>query len=403
MPNATGQTLRSLYLDLPHENLLELVYTAGGESAVTIPATVAPIDLALRGVVRAIRKLRGSGGDDPPTALNDAIKVDGQSTTARVWKDLRAAADVSPVRISRGLLAQIQDFGPDVIYTLLGNVRIMKLAIALSEELDIPIVPHFMDDWPGTLYPNGELGGRARSSALRSLDRVLDRSPVLVCIGDMMAAEYRQRYARPVHVAAFGIEEPATPAYTARRSASSRRLVYAGGLHLGRQHVLEWVASCLEGSDWMLEVYAPTSGTPTPNIRYMPPVAVGEISTLLAAADALLFVESLEPSIADYTRLSVSTKSAQYVGANRPAILIGPARQASIELLSENLAASIHIDRLSDASAVEIQFFLESGLPACIPARKVPPQFSGRAMRESMIAAIESAAEIWTSRGNGRG
>lgn len=394
MANATGQTLRSLFLDLPPENLVEAVYEAGGGPRVlTIPDVAAPLDYVLRGGVRMFRRVRGGSDLRAPTGLNAAIRIDGLSAQQRLLRDLRAAADLSPVRVPRSLLSQVREFAPDVIYSLLGNVRMMKLAIALSDKLSVPIVPHFMDDWPSTLYPNGELEGRARKTVQRTLKGVIDRSPVVVCIGEQMAEEYHRAFDRPTYTAAYGVEETEAPDYEMRMEYP-RRLVYAGGLHLGRQQVLEWVASHLNGSGWTVVAYAPWRGSPHANIQYMDPIPVEQIPGTLASADALLFVESLEPAVAAYTRLSVSTKTAQYMAANRPVVLIGPSGQASIELLGRNLSSSIKIDEITESAGDGLRRFLKYGLPERMAARPVPRAFTGKAMREALVDAINDAVAI---------
>lgn len=402
--NATGQTLRCLYSAIPSADVLELVYDADSANDATnvfvIPESSAPADAALRAAIKVVRR---SGRSTPQTiapGLNDAIKNDTLTVRNRLWRDVRAAADVSPVRLPAALLARVAEFRPTVLHTLLGNVRIMKLALALSVKFDIPIVPHFMDDWPRTLYPNGELRNRARSLVKRALANVIARSPVLLCIGDKMAAEYGERYARPTHVAAYGIDQVSTPRFEARPPGGTRRLVYAGGLHLARQEVLEWVGSQLAPSHWSVDVFTSVAGPPNVNIRYRPEVSVDRVAEALADADALLFMESLLPSIADYTQLSVSTKTAQYVGANRPVVLIGPPGQASLDVLSESLGSMIRIESLSPVEGTRLLEYLEAGIPKTMEATTIPAALSGGVMRDSMIEAFTVAQKRWQQRGS---
>src|SRR5690606_38798467 len=95
---------------------------------------------------------------------------------------------------------------PDVVHTLLGNVRIMELALKVARYAGVPIVPHFMDDWPSTLYSQGEMWGVARARTARALRRVLSKSPVILVIGEAMAREFSTRYHRPTRIAGFGVD-----------------------------------------------------------------------------------------------------------------------------------------------------------------------------------------------------
>ena len=392
--NATGQTLTSLYADLPVADYLELIYnkeTAGSPTnCLEIPRSVAPIDLIKWKMITISRRLRGRWNHSSETGLNDSVRVSEVSLGTRFLRSARALVDLSPVWIPRTLLEKVKQSSPEVIHSLLGNVRMMKVAVILSRKLGIPIVPHFMDDWPSTLYPNNEIWGLARISVNRSLEKVMLNSPVLICIGKQMASVYQQRYEKPTFVAAYGVEESNTSLYLAAET-TTRRLVYAGGLHLGRKEVIEWVASCLHGTDWKVEVYATKKGKSHEKLSYKNPTSVNELKKVLANADALLFVESFLPGIAESTKLSVSTKTAQYVVANRPAILVGPRGQASIELLKEFLACSRHITELTEKSSLELNRFLTTGVRGRIKASKVPKEFTGQYMREALLSAFNVA------------
>lgn len=404
MGNATGQTLRSLLSGLSDDRLLQAVYEVNGieTRVLAIPESVALIDVVLRAPIRFLRRVRGVTPVPNAQGLNDAIKVSGTEFRTRIWRSLRAAADIAPVRLPERFVAEIRRFEPDVIYTLLGNVRMMKLAVELSKKLDIPIVPHFMDDWGGNLYPNGELGGFARRSVSRSFDRVITRSPNIVCIGERMAEEYRSQFARDAFVAAFGVDDSSTDGYTAA-SGDARTLVYTGGLHLGREAVIKWIASALQGTAWRVEVYAPSRGAPHPNITYRATVSVRDIGAVLASADALLFVESLDEAIADYTRLSVSTKVAQYVAANHPTVLVGPKSQASIQVLKQHLHSQILLTSLDERETAALRGYLVAGLPATIPGRRLPVEFTAEGMRNSLERAIGASVSEWRTWAGRRG
>ena len=73
----------------------------------------------------------------------------------------------------------------------------MRLSLALSRYLDVPLVPHFMDDWVDNLFTHGQLGGYARSEAERVFAQVLQRAPVCLTIGEDMRREFESRLNRP--------------------------------------------------------------------------------------------------------------------------------------------------------------------------------------------------------------
>lgn len=405
-PNATGQTLRTLYDGIPMSKVLQLTYAAESDpcrNRVSIPVMAAPIDAIVRGVYQAVRGAvriawdgrRGLAISDL-NGLNDAIRMNDLPWSQRLWRDVRALLDVSPVILPPSFLSEIRKFQPDVIHAIMGNVRQIKLAVSLSRALDIPIVPHFLDDWPATLYSSGELLGRARGIVSRHVARVMKRSPIILCIGEMMAEEYSAAFGKLARVARNGVSESVISDVRSHSVVASRRLVYAGGLHLGRDEMLTRVGRALRDTDWVLEVY----GSPTPGIRdgvlYRDRVPSAYIPFELAGSQALLFVESGDPAIADYTRLSVSTKIPEYIAAGRPVVAIGPTGQASIELLARHAISSLILDAGDSELPSKIRGFLEHIPEGDEPARTpLPLEMSAVEMQRRMLTTFVDAVSIW--------
>jgi glycosyltransferase involved in cell wall biosynthesis len=69
------------------------------------------------------------------------------------------------------------------------------------------------------------------------------------------------------------------------------------------------------------------------------------------AADVLVHVESFTPTIAEYTKLSFSTKLSQYMMAGRCILAIGPERLGSLRLVRDIPAGVV----LHEASAAALQ------------------------------------------------
>lgn len=405
--NATGITLRSLYRDAPDLDVTTLAYSNYGtvlsDDTVEIPALAAPIDFALRGAVRLLRRLGRRGRPASLSTDNDAIRVRGRLTRREaVWRDIRALADVSPVWIPPGLHHTLEAIRPQVVHTLLGNVRMMRIALAISSRYGIPIVPHFMDDWAATIYINGELKGAARRSVEKLMNRIIQRAPELLVIGEAMRSEYSVRYSTRCTVAALGVDESDyRPISNANRSQKSlRELVYVGGLHLGRARQIEDVAEALLGSQWKVVVYSSKSPGIVDRARaeYRETVDEKDVATALQDADALLFVESVDEEIAEYTRLSVSTKVPQYIAAARPVVVIGPADQASVRALLAHAGTSVYVDLRSEWGRRDLCGFLgrDRPPPNLDPDPEpgpVPSAFVRSTMTNSMITAFNRAVQ----------
>ena len=68
----------------------------------------------------------------------------------RTKRTLAYPVDLVPYPISDDFRNWIKAFNPDLIYSWLGNNRVMGLIAAICREHNLAVVPHFMDDWLGT-------------------------------------------------------------------------------------------------------------------------------------------------------------------------------------------------------------------------------------------------------------
>ena len=225
--------------------------------------------------------------------------------------ELRAAGDLSGLRMSSGLREWIAEFRPDVVYAVLGgNTRLLRLAADVATVCDKPLVPHFLDDWPSTLYTGGELFGLARRRMSADLARVIHASAAGVCVSQPMADEYRARYRLPfvvfgncVDESAFG-ERVSTPAALPGGARPAVRLVYVGGLGNGRWRSLVAVAAAMRtaGDGARLVIHTPAADlrayggalVALPGVRMGGEIDSAQVPQALADAEILLHVESFD-------------------------------------------------------------------------------------------------------------
>jgi hypothetical protein len=354
-PTNTGLTLGSMFRSWPRDHLLQL-YTMSrqgvgvDQNVMMAPPSSAPID-------GAIRRMMGSRLPAPVTdGLNTAISRRGVQLPLRARARLAATTlnDLGPVWTRGRWVNDIKAWEPQVIHSLLGGVRITRLVVSLSRRLDLPVVPHFMDDWMGTLFTDGQLRGFARREVNRLLDAVLERSPVCLTIGYDMQAEYERKLGRECVVVGNSVDFDAFEGLRVSSAPSTgvRTIRYIGGLHLGRVGVLRSVGHALNSqaprtNPWRLRISVPQVdiGLAQELEAEIPAIQVGdtlrpdEVPAALVNSEALLFVESADTNIARFTRLSVSTKVPEYLAARRPVLVVGPVDQASVRALMRSGAA----------------------------------------------------------------
>jgi hypothetical protein len=143
------------------------------------------------------------------------------------------------------------------------------------------------------------------------------------------------------------------------------KLCYSGGLHLNRAQSLEVLCEVLKtmniNNNFELSIFTkPTDWELSRDalgrfdfVKYLGFVNPEDISGRLSAQDILVHVESFDPKIIKYTRLSISTKIPEYLSLAKPIIAIGPPNIASIEYLRSNHCGLI-IDNINPESVLSV-------------------------------------------------
>ncbi|MEU5784492.1 glycosyltransferase family protein [Micromonospora lupini] len=394
----TGITLSNLFTGWPADRLAQLYAEdrAPGPDAVGTFARFAPrnapveyhlfrqwerVRRPLRAVVKGSAGVAAPVGSASPTGPVGSAGGAGPVAVARnpapnavrahLRTQLRAFVDLSPVRVPADVRRWVRDQRPDVVYTTLGSIRMMRLAVAAAQECRVPLVPHFMDDWPTTLYTGGQVLGLPRLAVRAGFRDVLRHSSYGMGISEAMAREFERRYRLPF--AAFGncvdAADFADPGGRApdRPAGTPVELVYVGGLHLDRWRSLRRVGEAVgrlaaRGAPARLTVHAPAVdvGRYGGAFAGMPAVHLGrslasdEVSGVLRRADVLVHVESFAAEHRRYTRYSLSTKIPQYLAAGRPVLGFGPAELASMAHLAAADAGAVvgHDDPAALAAAL---------------------------------------------------
>jgi hypothetical protein len=345
-----------------------------GEVLMT-PAVLAPVEFGLRAALKPYawaRRAAGANVERESDGMNNSVQRSGAlSMRQRAQLAVGAVNDIGPVWLTPKLRKEVKHFRPQVVHSLLGGVRAMRLSLALSRYLDVPLVPHFMDDWVDNLFTDGQLGGYARSETERVLAQVLERAPVCLTIGDDMRREFEFRLNRPCVTVgnSVDLDDYTRAGQGAAHHGPELVMRYVGGLHLGRDQVLSVLAEVLDGESlddrkWTLELFVPDhdrgrAGRMAERFRSVVhggSLAPSEVPGRLVTADALVFLESELPGITNFTRLSVSTKVPQYLASGRPLLVMGPPDQASVRTF---MRSSLSVYSGSSPSPEELRASLE--------------------------------------------
>ncbi|RSZ40122.1 glycosyltransferase [Variovorax beijingensis] len=350
--SATGITVANLFKDWPN-GAISQIYTAN------IPTNADQCKFSSRLTARDLlpfARLRSAA--TPSIEMFIDGRVTGPSVAvakigirAKLQYACAPLLDFLPYRLPISLMRQVEEFQPDLIYSLLGNIRITRLAHELGRRLRIPVVPHFMDDWLATYsVPDKSSGTWLHRIVLnRAVQHLFDRVPFGMAIGDMMAKEYSRKFGCDFLPFMNPVDSVFSDRETKCGSTAPLVFVYVGGLHLRRDQVLLDLIDVLSRINQdravaELHIYAPKVDEKkatqlaelSTTVHYCGSIAAHEVAKILKCCDVAVHVESTEPNIAQYTRFSVSTKIPQYLAAGLPTLAYGPAASASSSYIEDS-------------------------------------------------------------------
>ena len=349
--NATAITMRSLWEDWPKSDIFELYYVEYASNQFSLNHSV----LLERGVIGKLR--RSEIGEE--ICVGSKQRAFGKDHwTQRVISDLREAA-VSYVlskkgRVCKKTLQEIDDFDPEVIYTLGGGVGVLKCAYRMSKRYDIPMIIHFMDNWVEHSQNDVNIFTRPyRYSLKKWLTKSMGRAKAAITISESMADAYSLIFPSFNFIPLMNSVDVQT-LWCEPRERTDRRFVfsYAGGMHLDRWKGLLEIGRAIKetGIDAVLNIYTSSdtkrflsffSDLP---VRFYPPVSHEQIQTVYRESDCLVHVETNDPVMEGYFKYSISTKIPEYLASGRVMFFYGPKTLGLYRYLETNHAAYLADD-----------------------------------------------------------
>lgn len=252
------------------------------------------------------------------------------------------------------VLSVIRGFAPDMILyrPLPDRTRLHALAMAVIDDLDLPLVTWVMDDWPTRLYAEDRETFHTFDPSFKQL---LKRSVLRLSICDAMSDAFAERYKLPFQAFANGIDLTAWPEPKAHTDGPLV-LRYAGGMAPDMnaksiQRVAQAVQELAnEGQDvrfeintqsWWLEqsgkLFNGLSATTVTSHKR----SFADYAKWLTEADALLIAYNFDEASLRYVRYSMANKMPEYLGSGVPILVHGPQDVATIDYVVRHEAAQV--------------------------------------------------------------
>lgn len=243
--------------------------------------------------------------------------------------------------ISKELIDFINDFHPDIIYTCLGNYGMIKYINKISRLTGnrYPLAIHIMDDWPATLFNGRYFRGMWRKRYHTAFTDILRRTILNFSISEGMSAEYASRYNREF----FPFHNPVDielwnhiPNKEYRQDNSLKKIVFFGKINddtkdalIDMYHVVNTLNR--QGKNIRFDIFSPNSvqeiadlfaDSPFCNLR--PGIPHEQVRYHIKQYDIVYFPLCFSERTRYYARLSMSTKTSEYMVSKVPILLYCP-------------------------------------------------------------------------------
>ena len=289
----------------------------------------------------------------PPTAPPTAGTPPSSSLrSAKRWIAGNGWPDTG--RLTPQLESWIESFRPQVLYTILGTIGMMELVDAIRRRFDLPLVVHFMDDWPSHLYRGGLLSFAARNRMNRLIRLLVGAASERMAICDAMAEAFAHRYHvpfsahhNPVDINAINgwITQGAIDAAKAAPDGALR-VLYVGSIFDNAQlqsliEIAQAVAALAgSGRPIRFDLYSPlhlaerfrTRIEIAPAVRLHDTIADdARFFQTIAEADILVLPVNFDNDSVRLVRYSMPTKLPAYMASGTATLVYGPPGIAQVK------------------------------------------------------------------------
>lgn len=273
-------------------------------------------------------------------------------------------SDQAPICINHYIYEKIEEFKPDVIYTLGASVNALKLSYDLSIKYSVPIVIHHMDNWLHSIQWEDNLLLSSYVKKLRAYCFLCySRSSNSIAISENMAEDFTIETGIK-HSVIMNSTEISKYSCDLKKNTKCFNIIYAGGLHLGRYKSLIELGNVIENLGLEKEKIRLHIYTNDENIgRYgycfahlkrtilHKSVSHDKITEIYSKADVLLHVETTNLNSTDFFKYSISTKIPEYLSTGKPILLYCPDdiylyKFMSVNKLAETVSSISNLKKL---------------------------------------------------------
>lgn len=357
--DATGITLRSLFEKINQENLMEVYWEKDIENHKINSILLGYSHISLAHILMNIRNSKVNNelkkkSDNKKRCLNF------KKFFVYIRQYFALVPDLTDLKISKYDYDRINNFKPDVIYTLGGNINSLKVAYNLSKIFNIPIVIHHMDNWMHSIqWENNPLLISYKNKLRKYCKLCYTRSNLALTISEEMANVFTNEFKIKHYAIMNSIDIKKFKCQPISNYDTTFRVTYAGGLHLKRDKALLDIANvinklCQEGMKIELNIFTSLDNIQLYKseferfqcVNFHKSVSHDLVMNIYQNTDVLVHVESNLLENNEFYKYSISTKIPEYLSTGKPFIFYGPKTIYLYRFLSDNDIAYTASDKI---------------------------------------------------------
>lgn len=241
----------------------------------------------------------------------------------------------SSIVVTSELMNWIHDFGPQVIYAQFATLDKIRFVQDLKTRTNLPLVIHFMDDWPSVLVSPGLFHHYWEKRIGGELGRLIDSADVCIAISKKMAEEYQHRYNKDFHYIhnPVDIDKWIPFSKTSWERESTFKILYAGraGKSItGSIKAITDVVQIMSNQKYEIEFHIYTKDFINADLEFKNNPAVyvhkpipdyNQLPLLFSSHDLLLIPLDFKSR---FLRLSMPTKVSEYMISGTPIMVFAP-------------------------------------------------------------------------------
>lgn len=237
-------------------------------------------------------------------------------------------------KISPDFYEWVNEYNPDIIYSPLNTLEMLRLVNDLHVLTNKPVAVHMWDDWPSYINKPGILFYYWEKIIDSEFRRLINNSSVLMGISESMRLEYLKRYKKdftPFHNP-IEIEKWLPFSKKDWKKKEKFTILYAGRIGIGmKDSIIEFADVINELSkqykDLVFEVQTnlffafenrlKLNG----NVRHLPPIGYDQLPKKFSSVDLLLLPVDFDKTSIDLIKLSFMTKISEYMISGTPVLV----------------------------------------------------------------------------------